>query len=147
MMSELEDIMKQPHPHVAAVALVAELVQAMLIFSHDFHPLPKERVDELAELAERAREIFGKAVKTEVSSDGLSHLSRLARALQHPWQTDDVRSARCAPRIHEWAPEIPGASPTRRAAGPARRCGEAKGARRARGCGRLAARHGASGRQ
>ena len=55
MMSELEDIMKQPHPHVAAVALVAELVQAMLIFSHDFHPLPKERVDELAELAERAR--------------------------------------------------------------------------------------------
>ena len=105
MMSELEDIMKQPHPHVAAVALVAELVQAMLIFSHDFHPLPKERVDELAELAERAREIFGKAVKTEVSSDGLSHLSRLARALQHPWQTDDVRSARCAPRIHEWAPD------------------------------------------
>ena len=41
--------MKQPHPHVAAVALVAELVQSMLIFSHDFHPLPKERVDELAE--------------------------------------------------------------------------------------------------
>jgi len=107
MMSELEDIMKQPHPHVAAVALVAELVQSMLIFSHDFHPLPKERVDELGELVERAREIFGKAVKTEVSSDGLSHLSRLARALQHPWQTDDVRSARCAPRIHEWAPEIP----------------------------------------
>ena len=107
MMSELEDIMKQPNPHVAAVALVAELVQSMLIFSHDFHPLPKERVDELAELAERAREIFGKAVKTEVSSDGLSHLSRLARALQHPWQTDDMRGARCAPRIHEWAPEIP----------------------------------------
>ena len=81
-------------------------MQAMLIFSHDFHPLPKERVDELAELAERAREIFGKAVKTEVSSDGLSHLSRLARARSTRGRRTTC-GARCAPRIHEWAPEIP----------------------------------------
>ena len=109
MMSELEDTMKQPNPHVAAVALVAELMQAMLNFGHDHQPLPDECVDELAARAERAREILGKAVKTEVSSDGLSHLPRLARALRMPpsWQTDEVRRARCGPRAHEWAPEIP----------------------------------------
>ena len=58
MLSELEDIMKQPNPHVAAVAQVAELVQAMLAFGHDLHPLPKEIEDEVVARAERAREIL-----------------------------------------------------------------------------------------
>ena len=109
MMAELEDTMKEPNSHVAVVALVAELVHAMLIFGHNLQPLPSECVEELAARAERAREILGKAVKTEVSLDDLSHLPRLARALRDPslWQTDEVRRAGCGPRVHEWAPEIP----------------------------------------
>jgi DNA-directed RNA polymerase subunit F len=109
MMSELEDIMKQPNPHVAAVAQVAELVQAMLVFSLGAHPLPKEIEDEVVAFAERAREILGKAAKTEVSSDGLSHLTRLTHALQHSWwlAADETRGAHALTRIHEWVPEIP----------------------------------------
>ena len=108
MLSELEDIMKQPNPHVAAVAQVAELVQAMLAFGHDLHPLPKEIEDEVVARAERAREILGKAAKTEVSSDGLRHLTRLTHALHRSWlAAEETRGAHALTRIHEWAPEIP----------------------------------------
>ena len=95
MIRDLDEIMKLANPHVAVVAHVADLVNAMgAVITAVENPAAKAEFhgeqkihNEIKAQAERAKEILGKAVKVKIDqnlSDSTVHLPRLANFMTNP---------------------------------------------------------------
>ena len=106
MIRDLDEIMKLANPHVAVVAHVADLVNAMgAVITAVENPAAKAEFhgeqkihNEIKAQAERAKEILGKAVKVKIDqnlSDSTVHLPRLVKNWRpSPWMSRDARRRR-----------------------------------------------------